>query len=79
MTFKDMGTWKEDTITTNGIYKEWKQLRKEEPENHAETFMEEILNIIEATVYEQNDFTIIDRTPKEIKRIIARIRNKVFG
>ena len=81
MTFKDMNSWwpRQESYSTSDIYKEWKALKKEEPENHAETFAEEMLNIIEATIYEQNDLYISDRTPKEVKKLITRLRNKIFG
>lgn len=79
MTFKDMNSYEEKTYSTADIFSDWKELRAEYPEAHAETFAEEYLNIIEATIYEQNDLIITDRTPKEVKALVARLRAKIFG
>ena len=54
-------------ITPEMLYDEWKSGRVTEPENHQETFDEELLEIILATNGGRNDLEFYDTHPIEIK------------
>lgn len=61
-------------LTTADLKREWSELRPIDPENHAETFRTELLEILMATISGRNDLDIIGQTPSETGRLIARLR-----
>lgn len=64
MRFVDMN---DDRIySVADLWKDWQAFREEDPENHAETFTAELLEIILATINGRNDLEIIGATPREI-------------
>ena len=71
MLFIDLNT--DETITTTDIFRDYKRLRIEEPENHAESFRAEFLTIVMDTINGRNDVDIIGQTPREIERLLKRI------
>lgn len=73
MTFKDMGSWNEEKYTTSDLYKEWKEFKKEDPFNHADSFKNEMFEIIMATINGRNDLVITDYTQNEIERLLKRL------
>ena len=77
MTFKDMGSWKEEVYTTTDIYNQWKEFKEEDPFNHSNYFINEMYEILMATVNGRNDLIITDKTPEEVARLISKLREKV--
>ena len=73
MRFKDLNDGRPYTLTD--LWKDWQCLRREEPENHAESFRIEMLEILMATVNGRNDLEINGMTPRETDRLISRLRN----
>lgn len=75
MKFVDMN---DDRIyTLQDLKKDYDEFKQEEPWNHAETFEQELLEIIMATINGRNDLEIIDCTANEIERMIYRLRQSV--
>ena len=73
MRFKDLNDGRPYTLSD--LRKDWLALRREEPENHAESFGIEMLEILMATVNGRNDLEIIGMTQRETDRLITRLRN----
>ena len=55
------------------LHAEWQELRKEDPENHAETFKREFLDILDATLRGRNDMDIVGPTAPETYRLFTRL------
>ena len=64
--------------TVADLKREWEALRAEEPENHAESFQIELLEILMATINGRNDLEIIGMTPQEVTNYIIRLREKAL-
>ena len=60
------------------LHRDWTQFRQEEPENHAESFQMEMLEILMATINGRNDLEIIGMTPQEVTNYIIRLRDRVL-
>ena len=60
------------------LHRDWTQFRQEEPENHAESFQIELLEILMATINGRNDLEIIGMTPREVSNYIIRLRDRVL-
>lgn len=75
MRLYDMDT--EAVYTLPELYNDWQDFRKEEPWNHAEDFKTEIFEVLMATVNGRNNLEIVDLVPKEISRLIRRIRKEI--
>ena len=60
------------------LHRDWAQFRQEEPENHAESFQIELLEILMATINGRNDLEIIGMTPQEVSNYIIRLRDRVL-
>ena len=60
------------------LHRDWAQFRQEEPENHAESFQMEMLEILMATINGRNDLEIIGMTPQEVTNYIIRLRDRVL-
>ena len=60
------------------LKKDWEALRAEDPENHAESFQIELLEILIATINGRNDLEIIGMTPREVSNYIIRLREKAL-
>ena len=60
------------------LKREWEALRVEDPENHAEGFQIELLEILMATINGRNDLEIIGMTPREVSDYIIRLRDRVL-
>ena len=60
--------------TLQDIHREWKELRQEDPDNHAQDFRTELFEILMATVDGRNDLEIIGPTHREISNLIIRLR-----
>lgn len=75
MRLYDMDT--ESVYTLPELYNDWQDFRKEEPWNHAEDFKTEIFEVLMATVNGRNNLEIIGLVPKEISRLIRRIRKEI--
>lgn len=57
---------------------DWEQFRQEDPENHAENFKTEFLEILMATINGRNDLEIVGITPKEVSNYIIKLRKEVL-
>ena len=64
--------------TVADLKKDWEVLRAEEPENHAESFQMEMLEILMATINGRNDLEIIGMTPREVSNYIIRLRERAL-
>ena len=64
--------------TVADLKREWEVLRTEDPENHAESFQIELLEILMATINGRNDLEIIGMTPQEVSNYIIRLRDRVL-
>ena len=64
--------------TVADLKKEWEALREEDPENHAESFQIELLEILMATINGRNDLEIIGMTPREVSNYIIRLRERAL-
>jgi hypothetical protein len=60
--------------TVADLHRDWKKLRVAEPENHADNFRTELLEIMMATVNFRNDLEIIGLTHREVDHMILRLR-----
>ena len=60
------------------LHRDWAQFRQEDPENHAESFQMEMLEILMATINGRNDLEIIGMTPQEVSNYIIRLRDRVL-
>ena len=60
--------------TPADLKRDWVQFRKEDPENHAESFQIEFFEILMATINGRNDLEITGMTPREISNITLRLR-----
>lgn len=64
--------------TVADLKKDWEALWAEDPENHAESFQIEMLEILMATINGRNDLEIIGMTPREVSNYIIRLREKAL-
>ena len=64
--------------TVADLKREWEALRAEDPENHAESFQIELLEILMATINGRNDLEIIGMTPREVSDYIIQLREKAL-
>ena len=77
MKFKDMN---DDSIRTlSEIRRDWLTLRDEDPENTAPDFRTEVFEILMAAINGRNDLEIIGPTPREVNRIILRLRTQLLN
>ena len=60
--------------TPADLKRDWAQFRDEDPENHADSFGIEFLEILMAAINGRNDLEIIGMTPREISNTIIRLR-----
>ena len=63
--------------TLADLKREWEALRAEDPENHAERFQIELLEILMATINGRNDLEIIGMTPREVSNYIISLRGRL--
>ena len=68
----------ERVYTIADLKKDWETFRTEDPENHAESFQIELLEILMATINGRNDLEIIGMTPQEVSNYIIRLRDRVL-
>ena len=59
------------------LHKEWQELRKEDPVNHADTFIREFFEILDATIRGRNDCEIEGLTGAEVLRMYTRLMKEV--
>ena len=60
--------------TLQDLFRDWAQLRAEDPDNHAESFQIEFFEILMATINGRNDLEILGLTHREVSNIILRLR-----
>lgn len=75
MMFYDMDS--EHTYTLPEVYSEWQELKEEDPWNHSEHFINEMFEIIMATINDRNNLEIVGMMPKEISGLVRRIRKEL--
>ena len=75
--FKDMND--NSLRTLSEIRRDWLTLRDEDPENTAPDFRTEVFEILMATINGRNDLEIIGPTPREVNRIILRLRTQLLN
>ena len=68
----------EHVYNLQDLHRDWAQFRQEEPENHAESFQMEMLEILMATINGRNDLEIIGMTPREVSNYIIRLRERAL-
>ena len=72
MTFIDRNDGR--TYTARDIFIDWKQARTEDPDNTIPTFTAEALEVIRCAIAGRNDLDVIGPTPRELDRIVHRLR-----
>ena len=77
MKFIDLYT--DEVFTVADLKRDYIELKKEDSENHAETFKVEFFEILMATINGRNDVEIIGATAKEINNYILRLRSEIMG
>ena len=75
--FKDMND--NSLRTLSEIRRDWLTLRDEDPENTAPDFRTEVFEILMAAINGRNDLEIIGPTPREVNRIILRLRTQLLN
>lgn len=75
MLFKDLETG--DALTIRDLFQEWKEKAQEQPTEYPQTFAGELLNILQATVNGRNDLTILNKTPKQVDRMIQTLLTRI--
>ena len=65
------------TYTLQDLHRDWTHFRAEDPDNHAESFQIEMLEILMATINGRNDLEITGLTPREISNYIIRLRSQL--
>ena len=60
------------------LHRDWAQFRQEDPENHAESFQLDMLEILMATSNGRDDPEIIGMTPQEVTNYIIRLWDRVL-
>ena len=65
------------TYSLYDMWEEWKEFRKDDPYNHADSFKVELFEILMATINGRNDLEIIGMTPREISNYTLRLRNNL--
>lgn len=73
MTFVD--TYDGRVFSLLDIFNDWKVFKEEDPENHADTFRAEMLEIIMATINGRNDLEIKGLTASETERLVYSLRH----
>lgn len=61
------------TFSLPDLRREWQELRKEDPENHADTFTIEFFQILDATLRGRNDCEIEGLTGAEVFRLYTKL------
>ena len=59
------------------LYTDWNDFRKDDPWTHAEDFKTEIFELLMATVNGRNNLEILGLVPREIDKLIQRIRREI--
>lgn len=62
-------------ITLPELYQQWKELKTEDPYNHACDFKTELFEILLASINGRNDLDIIGPTPPELSRFLLALRS----
>jgi len=65
--------WTDEKISLPDLHKEWQELRKEDPINHADNFKRELFEILDATLRGRNDLEIVSPTGPELMRFYNRL------
>ena len=65
--------------TLSEIRKDWEALREEDPDNYPSDFKTELFEILMATVNGRNDLEIVGPTPREVNRLILRLRARLLN
>lgn len=73
MLFTDKVTGEEYTL--HNMFEMWKQFKAEDPENHKNTFPDELLTIILDTVNGRNDLDISGLTMREVTNVVRKLHN----
>ena len=77
MRFSDLN---DKSITTfSEIRRDWADARADDPENTAPDFLTEIFEILMATVNGRNDLEIVGPTPREVNRLILKLRARLLN
>ena len=64
--------------TLHDIHRDWQAFHKEDPDNHAESFRIEMLEILMATINGRNDLKIVGLTPREVSKYITTLRTRIW-
>lgn len=63
----------EQELTLADLKNDWKAFREEDPENHSDSFIIELYEIIMATINGRNDYDLVGITAAETVRMIDRM------
>ena len=65
--------------TLSEIRKDWEALREEDPDNYPSDFKTELFEILMATVNGRNDLEIVGPNPREVNRLILKLRARLLN
>ena len=65
--------------TLSEIRKDWEALREEDPDNYPSDFKTGLFEILMATVNGRNDIEIVGPTPREVNRLILKLRARLLN
>ena len=66
-----------ESYSLTEVFKEWQQLRKEDPVNHSDSFKRELFDILDATLRGRNDVEVVGMTGAELFRFYSRLMMEV--
>lgn len=73
---KFIDTYSEETYSMADMHRMWIEFKAEDSENHSDNFLDEITNILDATIRGRNDLEIVGMTKTEIMHIFGKLLNR---
>lgn len=74
---KFIDTYSEETYSMTDMHRMWKEFKVEDHENHADSFLDEMAEIMMATINGRNDLEIVGMTASEISRITVKLLRRM--
>lgn len=65
--------WTDEKLSLQKLHDDWLEFKKEDPVNHAETFILEFFQILDATLRGRNDYEIEGLTGAEVLRMYEKL------
>lgn len=65
--------WTDEKLSLQRLHDDWLEFKKEDPVNHADTFIREFFEILDATLRGRNDYDIEGLTGVEVFRLYTKL------